>query len=67
MLVVEFPGSGDSHLQVCSRRPAEELIESADPPSQKEPSDDSHFRRQLFEPGMMGEAMVMVLFTIMVP
>ena len=43
MLVVEFPGSGDSHLQVCPRRQAEELIESADPQSQKEPSNDSPF------------------------
>ena len=38
MLVVGVPESGDSHLQVCFRRPAEKLIESADPQSQKKPS-----------------------------
>ena len=67
MFVVEFPGSGDSQLQCCLRRPAKKRIESADPHSQKEPSDDSPFHRQKFEPGMMGEAMVMVLVIMVVP
>ena len=66
MLVVELPGPGKSQLQFCHWQPVEKFIESADPHSQKEPSDDSPFHRQKFEPGMMGEAMVMVL-VIVVP
>ena len=55
-----------SYSFVFGDRPTQ-IIESADPHSQKEPSDNSSFHSQQFGPGMMGEAMFVVLVIIMVP